>query len=122
MAGPDARGPAGHRGTFDCPSPSGHAQTAARAGRPALAADTPYGTCRIHGDTPTRGRAARPDRPAGTRRTHCCCNSTSNRITARDLAPPSSIKTAEDLDTWLTELRERLQVLLSEYSEIRFES
>jgi hypothetical protein len=44
------------------------------------------------------------------------------RITARDLAPPSSIKTAEDLDTWLTELRERLQVLLSEYSEIRFES
>jgi len=44
------------------------------------------------------------------------------RITARDLAPPSSIKTAEDLNTWLTELRERLQVLLSEYNEIRFES
>jgi len=43
------------------------------------------------------------------------------RITARDLAPPSSIKTAEDLNTWLTELRERLQVLLSEYNEIRFE-
>jgi hypothetical protein len=44
------------------------------------------------------------------------------RINARDLAPPSSLKTAEDLDTWLTELRARLQVLLSEYSEIRFES
>ena len=44
------------------------------------------------------------------------------RITARDLAPPSSIKTAEDLNTWLTEIRERLQVLLSEYNEIRFES
>jgi hypothetical protein len=43
-------------------------------------------------------------------------------ITAHDLAPPSSIKTTEDLNTWLTELRERLQVLLSEYSEIRFES
>ena len=27
------------------------------------------------------------------------------RITARDLAPPSSIKTAEDLNAWLTELR-----------------
>ena len=44
------------------------------------------------------------------------------RITARDLASPSSIKTAEDLNIWLTELRERLQVLLSEYNEIRFES
>jgi len=43
------------------------------------------------------------------------------RITARDLVPPSPIKTEEDLNAWLTNLREQLQVLLSEYSEIRFE-
>jgi hypothetical protein len=43
------------------------------------------------------------------------------RITARDLVPPSPIKTEEDLNAWLTHLREQLQVLLSEYSEIRFE-
>jgi hypothetical protein len=44
------------------------------------------------------------------------------RITARDLVPPSPIKTEEDLNAWLTKLREQLQVLLSEYNEIRFEA
>jgi hypothetical protein len=43
------------------------------------------------------------------------------RITARDLVPLSPIKTETDLNAWLTHLREQLQVLLSEYSEIRFE-
>jgi hypothetical protein len=43
------------------------------------------------------------------------------RITARDLVPPSPIKTEEDLNTWLNNIREQLQVLLSEYNEIRFE-
>lgn len=43
------------------------------------------------------------------------------RITARDLDPPPSIATTEDLEVWITELRNRLQALLNEYNEIRFE-